>query len=251
MGFVLARAAVHGMLLEMNTSDASRPIGIRVGGALAASLAAVSLAAGCGSSTSTPNAASSSASTSSPSSSTTTAAAASSATSAASSATSSAASASESSSLPPKPTSPGPGGPGDCSTDMLKLTIEPLREPINHVMIEAKNISQLPCHLNKYPMLRTYQAQPTPIPAAEATKPASAIVLLPGASAYAGVMTSAADGSGTSGKNIPALLLQLQPSAGGGGVGRPASVAMPPGSQYIDSAAVVTYWESDVQTATY
>jgi hypothetical protein len=222
------------MLLEMNTSDASRSIGIRLGVAVGTSLAAVSLVAGCTSSTSagSANAASGSATTSS-----------------AAAATSS--SDSSDSSLPPKPTDPGPGGPHDCSTDMLKLVIEPLREPIDHVMISATNTSQLPCHLNKYPLLRTYLSQATPIKAAEATKPAGAILLAPGATAYAGLTTSAADGSGTNGKNVAALLLQLQPSGPGGGVGRPASVPMPQGAQYVDSAAVVTYWESDVQSATY
>ena len=134
---------------------------------------------------------------------------------------------------------------------MLKLTIEPLREPINHVMISGEEHLAAAVPSEQVPAAAHLQAQQTPIQAAGATKPAIAMVLQPGASAYAGVMTSAADGSGTNGKNVPAMLLQLQPSAGGGGVGRPASVAMPPGSQYIDSAAVVTYWESDVQSATY
>ncbi|WP_370369477.1 DUF4232 domain-containing protein [Catenulispora sp. GP43] len=135
---------------------------------------------------------------------------------------------------------------------MLKFTIASLHEPINHVMISAQNISPLPCHLNKYPLLRTFQAQQTPIAVAEATKPAVALVLQPGATAYAGVMTNSADGSGTDGRNVPSLVLQLQASsAEAGGVGRPASVVMPHDAQYVDSSAVVTYWESDIATATY
>jgi hypothetical protein len=218
------------MLLEMNTSDARRPIGIRLGAAVAVALVAGSLTAGCGGSTSSKAANGTSGSTS-PATATTAAAA--------------------SSSLPPKPTDVGSDGPHDCSTDMLKFTIAPLHEPINHVMISATNTSKLPCHLNKYPLLRTFQAQQTPIGAADATKPAAAILLAPGATAYAGVMTNSADGSGTNGRNVASLDLQLQPSGGGGGVGRPAPVAMPPSAQYVDSSAVVTYWESDAQSATY
>jgi hypothetical protein len=135
---------------------------------------------------------------------------------------------------------------------MLSFKIQPLREPINHVMISATNTSQLPCHLNKYPMLRTLLSQTTVMKAAEATRPAGAILLAPGATGYAGVMTNSPDGSGVAGRNVATLQLQLQPgSAADGGVGRPTSVPMPQGAQYIDSSAVVTYWESDIQTASY
>ena len=237
------------MLLEMNTSDASaasRPIGIRLGAAVAVALAAGTLAAGCGGSKSSAAGAASSTAGAS----TGTASSSSSGT-VDGGASPSAAGATSSSSLPPKPTDAGPGGPHDCSTDMLKLTIAPLREPVNHMMISATNISQLPCHLNKYPLVRTFQAQQTPLKAADSTKPAAAILLAPGATAYAGMMTSSADGSGTNGRNVPSLQVQLQPGGGAGGVGRPATVAMPAGAQYVDSSAVVTYWESDVRSATY
>ena len=257
VGFVPARAATHGMLLEMNTSDSSSPSspsttsGIRLGAALAASLAVVSLAAGCGGSKSS-TAASTSANSATTSAAASPTAGASSSSGVVDGGASPSAAGAGSSSLPPKPTTPDPGGPRDCSTDMLKLTIEPLHEPINHVMISAQNISQLPCHLNKYPLLRTFEAQQTPMQVAQATKPAIALVLQPGATAYAGVMTSSADGSGTNGRNVPAMLLQLQASsAAAGGVGRPASVVMPHDAQYVDGSAVVTYWESDIQTATY
>jgi hypothetical protein len=252
VGFPLASSPPHGMLLEMNTSDASRPIGIRLGAAVAVALAAGSLAAGCGSSKSSTAASAASSSAGATSAAATTAAAASSSSSGTvDGGASPSAAGSASSPLPPKPTDVGPGGPHDCSTDQLKLTIQPLHEPINHVMISATNISQVPCHLNKYPLLHTVPSQQTPIKAADSTRPAAAILLAPGATAYAGIMTNSADGSGAAGRNVPTLQLSLQPSGGGGGVGRPATVTMPTTAQYIDSSAVVTYWESDVQSATY
>lgn len=239
------------MLLEMNTSDSSHLIGIRLGTALAACLAAVTLTAGCSSSTSSgaKNAAGSATTTSA-------ASAASPATSSSSGSVDGGASPSTAapgtSSPASKPTSVGAGGPRDCSTDMLHLTIDPVREPINHVVISATNTSQVPCHLNKYPLLRTFQADKSTIGVAAMDKPAGPILLAPGAVAYSGVMTNAADGSGTNRKTIPALFLQLQPGdAGAGGVGRPVSVAMPPSAQYIDSSAYVSYWESDMQSALY
>ncbi|MEZ0110891.1 hypothetical protein ABH920_004906 [Catenulispora sp. EB89] len=239
------------MLLEMNTSDSSHLIGIRLGTALAACLAAVTLTAGCSSSTSSgaKNAAGSA---------TTTSAASAVSPTASSSSGSVDGGASPSTAAPgtasgsPKPTSVGAGGPRDCSTDMLHFSIDPVREPINHVLISATNTAQVPCHLNKYPLLSTFQADKSTIGVAQMDKPAAAILLAPGAIAYAGVMTNAADGSGTNRKTIPALFLQLQPGdAGAGGTGRPVSVAMPPSAQYIDSSAYVSYWESDMQSALY
>lgn len=244
------------MLREMNTTDSSLPIGIRLGATLAVSLAAVSLAAGCGSSKSSGTKAAAG--------STTTSAGAASSTSASGTVAASDSSGgvnggaspgtpgSSTSSLPPKPTTPGPGGPHDCSTDMLSFKIDPVREPINHVLISATNTSKLPCHLNKFPSLRTFQSQTIIIRAAAATKPSGTVLLAPGATAYAGVMTNSADGSGTNGRQVPSLSLDLQSSgADGGGVGRPVTVQMPASAQYVDSSAVVTYWQSDMQSALY
>lgn len=247
MGFPLALARSHGMLRRMDTTDSSRPKHLRLAAATAAALAAMTLAAGCGGSKSsgTKNAAASS---------TTSSSAAGSGSATATSAdasTPAAASATSATSEPPKPTDPGPSGPHDCSTDMLNFKIDPLREPINHVLITATNTSKLPCHLNKYPMLRTLLSQTAIVKAVEATKPAGPILLAPGATAYAGIMTSSADGSGVAGRNVLSLELQLQPGSGTGGVGRPVSVPMPTSAQYVDSTAVVTYWESDLQSASY
>ena len=240
------------MLLEMNTSDSSHLIGIRLGTALAACLAAVTLTAGCGSSASSgaKNAAGSATTTSAASAGSSTTSSTSSSSGSVDGGASPSTAAPGTSSGSAKPTSVGAGGPRDCSTDMLHFSIDPVREPINHVLISATNTSQIPCHLNKYPLLRTFQASTSTIGVAPMDKPAAAILLAPGAVAYSGVMTNAADGSGTNRKTIPALFLQLQPGdAAAGGTGRPVSVAMPPSAQYIDSSAYVSYWESDTQTA--
>lgn len=258
MGFPLASVAVRGMLRRMDTTDSSRlshpdtslgnPLGLRLSAVAVAALATMALAAGCGSSTSSSGAKNAAASTVS-------AAAAGSATSSSgavdggASPSAAGSGAGSGTSEPPKPTDPGAGGPHDCSTDMLSFKIQPVREPINHVLLSATNISRLPCHLNKYPMLRTVLSQAAIIKPEEATRPAGQVLLAPGATAYAGIMTNSADGSGVGGKNIPTLELQLQPGGEGSGVGRPTAVAMPTGAQYIDSSAFVTYWQSDAQTA--
>ncbi|NUP49731.1 MAG: DUF4232 domain-containing protein [Catenulispora sp.] len=134
---------------------------------------------------------------------------------------------------------------------MLKLSVAPVREPINHVLITATNTSQSRCRMNSYPYLRYDPDQQAPVPPADATKPATAVVLAPGASAYAGMMTSAADGSGKFGKDRPTIELQLAAVDGGSEPGSPSTVPMPKGSQYVDDSAVVTYWVTDQQTALY
>lgn len=224
---------------------------IRLAAVAAAALATTALAAGCGSSKSsaTKNAAAGTTSTSA--SAAGSAAASSGAVDGGASPSAAGSGTDTATSEPPKPTDPGAGGPHDCSTDMLSFKIQPLHEPINHVMLSATNTSKLPCHLNKYPMLRTVLSQAAIIKPEEATRPAGQVLLAPGATAYAGIMTNSPDGSGTGGRNIAALELQLQPGAAGSGVGRPTSVPMPTGAQYIDSSAFVTYWESDLQSASY
>ncbi|MBS2539564.1 DUF4232 domain-containing protein [Catenulispora sp. NF23] len=230
----------------MSISDSSHRIGIRLGAAVVVSLTAVALTAGCSSSKS-----SKAASTAPPPAATTTVTAA--ATSSSSGTVDGGASPSTtgSSSESAKPTTVGAGGPHDCSADMLSLSIAPLREPINHVMISAKNTSQLPCHLNQYPELRITPGQNSIITPLDTSKPAQPTILLaPGATAYAGLMTNSPDGSGKNGKNVPSLTLSLESSSPqGGGVGRPVTVAMPASADYIDSSAFVTYWQSDLQTA--
>ncbi|WP_194927496.1 DUF4232 domain-containing protein [Catenulispora pinisilvae] len=232
----------------MSISDSSHRIGIRLGAAVAVSLTAVALTAGCSSSKS-----SKAAGTTPPVATTTVTTGAAAATTSSSGTVDGGASPSTagSSSESAKPTTVGAGGPHDCSADMLSLSIAPLREPINHVMISAKNTSQLPCHLNQYPELRITPDQNSIITPLDTSKPAQPTILLsPGATAYAGVMTNAADGSGKNGKNVPSLTLTLESSSpDGGGVGRPTTVAMPASADYIDSSAFVTYWQSDLQTA--
>ncbi|GAA2016912.1 hypothetical protein GCM10009839_10820 [Catenulispora yoronensis] len=134
---------------------------------------------------------------------------------------------------------------------MLKLAVSALREPINHVLITATNTSKSHCRLNGYPFLKYDPDQQAPVAAADATKPATTIDLAPGDSAYAGVLTSSADGSGKNGKDRPTIDLQLASVAGGGLPGSPSKLAMPKGAQYVDDSAMVTYWVTDLQAALY
>ena len=126
----------------------------------------------------------------------------------------------------------------------------PVREPINHLLITATNTSKNRCRLNGYPALRLDPEQQAPTAPVAATKPPSPIVLGPGASAYAGLMTSAADGSGKFGKNEPTMEIQLETVAGGSDPGaKPITLSLPKGADFVDDSATVTYWVADQQTA--
>lgn len=133
---------------------------------------------------------------------------------------------------------------------MLKITVVPVREPINHVLITATDTAQRRCRMNGYPALRLGADQQAPTAPMAATKPATPVVLAPGASAYAGLTTSAADGSGRHGRNEPTIELQLLTGEGGSDPkAAPVKLAMPKDSAYVDDSASVTYWVGDQQTA--
>lgn len=248
------------MLRRVKISDAGHPTGIRAA-AVAAALLGLVAVAGCGSSGSkTPDAASG---TSTPSASTSVTAPTSLSSGdgaggggTASASTSQSAASSSASSAVKSPTaassSSAAGKLADCTAAMLKVTVAPVREPINHLLITATNISKNRCRLNGYPGLRLDPEQQAPIPQVDATKPAGPIVIAPGAAAYAGLMTSAADGSGHNGKNEPTMEIQLITADGRSDPNAsPIKLPMPKGANYVDDSAVVTYWVADQQTALY
>ncbi|MFG2195656.1 DUF4232 domain-containing protein [Streptomyces sp. NPDC048639] len=82
-----------------------------------------------------------------------------------------------------------------CKTTQLSYTIEPVERPLNHVVLEAKNDGPSACRIPKaHP--RIVFVLETGEPAAYDPKTddgAGRITLSPGQSAYAGVMTLAAD----------------------------------------------------------
>ncbi len=75
------------------------------------------------------------------------------------------------------------------------------------------------------------------------------VTLAPGATGYAAVMTSSADGAGSNGHTVTSLEVHLPGRDGKGSVGGPARVALPGGSAHIDDSAWVTYWQTDASTA--
>ncbi|MEV5645556.1 DUF4232 domain-containing protein [Streptomyces flaveolus] len=131
--------------------------------------------------------------------------------------------------------------PGKCSASDVKITAQKLSRPLNHLLLTATNTGSKTCMLPPYPAARFGEAQSVP-PVAEATKPQSLTGVAPGESGYAGVLLSAGDGSGENGYETNALTIPFED-------GSIATVALPAGGVYVDTALTVTYWQTDVDAA--
>ncbi|WP_327177249.1 DUF4232 domain-containing protein [Streptomyces sp. NBC_01335] len=134
-----------------------------------------------------------------------------------------------------------------CDGTNSKVKGSILSRPINHVLLTVTNTGSTTCNAVGYPGIG-YEGAQAVMAYDENSVPQAVIALEPGQSAYASVRTSAADGSGEGGFNVKALRVSFQDNQGGfndGQVTVPLSKAV-----WIDSSAVVTYWQSDFETAT-
>lgn len=79
-------------------------------------------------------------------------------------------------------------------------------------------------------------------PVAESTHPQAVVTLAPGESGYAGVLLSAADGSGGNGYTAKTLVV-------GFAKGSSATPALPAKGVYVDDKLTVTYWQQSLDDA--
>ncbi|UFR07412.1 DUF4232 domain-containing protein [Streptomyces sp. Go40/10] len=148
---------------------------------------------------------------------------------------------------------PAPGGGSTrtgnsvvlCNGTNTTVTAQPLNRPLNHMLITVKNTGGKTCDLPYYPVLRFDQMQWAP-QADEKTQPQAVVSLAPGESGYAGVLLSAADGSGTGGMTAHKLTLAFQGYTPNSSGGPSATPALPAKGVYYDSALKVTYWQQDL-----
>ncbi|MEV6313305.1 DUF4232 domain-containing protein [Streptomyces sp. NPDC051840] len=133
----------------------------------------------------------------------------------------------------------------DGSNSRVKLTTAP--RPVNHMLLTVTNTSSQACSTYHYPFVRFGEAQSTP-PVFEASKPQAVVTVLPGESAYAGVLTSSADGSGTGGYSTKKATVHFQGRDAGGSTGPSANAPLSK-AVYVDSTLKVTYWQTDIDTA--
>ncbi|MFI9205720.1 DUF4232 domain-containing protein [Streptomyces sp. NPDC053048] len=144
---------------------------------------------------------------------------------------------------------PKPQDKGDaCAPGDVKLEVRAVKSPVNHVLLVATNTSESTCFAYGFPFLRFDQDQATAV-VVEESKPQDRIGLKPGKSAYAGVRTSAADGSGGKGRDAQRISVTFQTPKGDPIEGDPAQAAAPGGKLHIDDSARTTYWLYDEATA--
>ncbi|OQQ17618.1 hypothetical protein B0675_11275 [Streptomyces sp. M41(2017)] len=131
-----------------------------------------------------------------------------------------------------------------CVAATTRTTATVVSRPLNHLLLTVTNKSSKNCDLTGYPIVRFSEAQSVP-PVAEETHPQAVVTLAPGESGYAGVLLSAADGSGVHGYTAKTLEVHYG-DQGRNGSARPA---LPPKGVYIDEKLTVTYWQQDLDTA--
>ncbi|MFD8230988.1 DUF4232 domain-containing protein [Streptomyces sp. NPDC059696] len=135
-----------------------------------------------------------------------------------------------------------------CNGSNTTVTAQPVRRPLNHMLITVKNTGSKTCDLTYYPVLRFDEMQWVP-QAIEDSQPQAVTTLAPGESGYAGVSLSAADGSGewgTTGHKLTVGFQGYTPDSDGG----PSAIpALPAKGVYYDSTLKVTYWLRDMDDA--
>ncbi|CAM5367346.1 hypothetical protein GCM10010345_82440 [Streptomyces canarius] len=135
-----------------------------------------------------------------------------------------------------------------CNGANTTVTAQPLARPINHMLITVKNTGGRTCELPYYPVLRFDQMQWVP-QADRDTQPQAVVSLAPGESGYAGVLLSAADGSGTGGATARKLTVGFQGLSPNSSGGPSATPSLPAKGVYYDSSLKVTYWQQEMDDA--
>ncbi|WP_217168653.1 DUF4232 domain-containing protein [Streptomyces sp. AC512_CC834] len=130
---------------------------------------------------------------------------------------------------------------GKCSASDVQITAANAPRPVNHLLLTATNTGSKTCALPPYPAARFGEAQSVP-PVAESSQPQALTTLAPGESGYAGVLLSSADGSGENGYDANTLTIPFED-------GSIATVKLPSGGVYVDTALTVTYWQTSAANA--
>ncbi|MER5668111.1 DUF4232 domain-containing protein [Streptomyces mirabilis] len=128
-----------------------------------------------------------------------------------------------------------------CNGANTKTTATEVSRPLNHLLLSVTNTGAKNCDLTGYPIARFGEAQSVP-PVAESTHPQAVVTLAPGESGYAGVLLSAADGSGGNGYTAKTLVV-------GFAKGSSTTPALPAKGVYVDDKLTVTYWQQSLDDA--
>lgn len=135
-----------------------------------------------------------------------------------------------------------------CTGANTKLSITEVSRPVNHMLLTMTNTGSKACNAYSYPYLKFGEAQSVPN-TFEDSKPQAVTTINPGESAYAGVMTSSADGSGSNGYDTKDLEVSFQ-NRDGNSDNTGSSVSVPLSkSVHVDSSLTVSYWQMSMDDA--
>ncbi|QKV96011.1 DUF4232 domain-containing protein [Streptomyces sp. NA02950] len=142
-----------------------------------------------------------------------------------------------------------------CTTEGLTFSTSDQPRPINHIMLQATNLSDSACRLVGYPYLTFSEDQQAVTQVLEDSKPQDIVVLKPGATAYASI--NIADGSGEAEGPVEELTeFQVTLQDFGGESTDPVTVPTPGEDESAGEplsvdvgAAYVTYWHSNAADA--
>ncbi|MEU0738510.1 DUF4232 domain-containing protein [Streptomyces sp. NPDC006134] len=135
-----------------------------------------------------------------------------------------------------------------CNGSNTAVTAQQVSRPVNHMLITVKNTGSKTCDLTYYPVLRFDEMQWVP-QAIAGSRPQAVTTLAPGESGYAGVLLSAADGSGDGGSTGHRLTVGFQGATPNSDGGAAATPSLPAAGVYYDSSLAVTYWQSSMDDA--
>ncbi|WP_167489268.1 DUF4232 domain-containing protein [Nocardia terpenica] len=131
-----------------------------------------------------------------------------------------------------------------CMPANTTVTVQNVERPINHLVLSVTNRGESPCTAYYYPRLRFDGSVPASV--IGDSSPQAAVTLARGETAYAAIITSAADDP----RVTPASTVEVTfvDTDNSNDDGYPTTVALPDGTE-IGPAAAVTYWESDLSSA--
>lgn len=130
-----------------------------------------------------------------------------------------------------------------CTTANSRMTATVVSRPLNHLLLTVTNTGSKNCNVIGYPAVRFGEAQSVP-PVFEDSKPQAVVTLAPGESGYAGVLLSAADGSGSNGYTAKSLQVYVNKDAGAA-----FKPSLPAKGVYVDDSISVTYWQQTMADA--
>ncbi|MFE9815749.1 DUF4232 domain-containing protein [Streptomyces sp. NPDC005773] len=135
-----------------------------------------------------------------------------------------------------------------CTGANTKLSMTEVSRPVNHMLLTMTNTGSKACNAYYYPYLKFGEAQSVPN-TFEDSKPQAVVTINPGESAYAGAMTSSADGSGSNGYDTKDLEVSFQ-NRDGNSDNTGSSVSVPLSkSVHVDSSLTVSYWQMSMDDA--